>query len=427
MTGHVRRRHGAIEPGRETPMEEALHVITPVGKRLAALVVLAAIGATACSGGTLAPSASAPVASNAPSSAPTASAADSQAPASAETLSYRCSKGDGQLNGAGSTFIFPLLSKMGEDYNTKCGLKLNYQSIGSGGGVKGWTENTVDFGASDAFLKDAEITAAAAKGEPVEVPVTFGAVVVAYNLKGLSAPLKMTPEIVAGLFLGKITKWNDAAIAAANAGVTLPGTDVSIVHRSDGSGTTSIFTKYLTKVSPDWVTTVGAGDPTKSAGKTVEWPTGLGASGNEGVTQGIAQTDGGVGYIELAYALKNSIPFADVANKAGTFITPSLDSVKAAADLPTFPADLRFDLVNGDSPTGYPIAGTTWVIVYKDLSKVLKTQDRANALVDFLWWAIHDGQADAAPLFYGSVPAGLLAQDEAAVRSINWAGQALLP
>jgi phosphate transport system substrate-binding protein len=403
-------------------------VITPITKRLVALGLLTALGAGACGGATLSPSLSAaPSSAPVTSSAPPASAPAVSAPASAQTIDYRCSKGDGQLNGAGSTFIFPLLSKMGDDYNTKCGVKLNYQSIGSGGGVKGWTENTVDFGASDAYLKDEEIAAAAAKGEPVEIPVTFGAVVVAYNLKGLAAPLKMTPEIVAGLFLGKITKWNDPAIAAANAGVTLPDTDVSIVHRSDGSGTTSIFTKYLTKVSPDWVTTVGAGDPAKSAGKTVEWPTGLGASGNEGVTQGITQTEGGVGYIELAYALKNNIPFADVANKAGTFITPSLDSVKASADLPTFPADLRFDLVNGDSPTGYPIAGTTWVIVYKDLSKVLKSQDRANALVDFLWWSIHEGQNDAAPLFYGQVPAGLLAQDETAVRSINWAGQPLLP
>jgi phosphate transport system substrate-binding protein len=403
-------------------------VITTPRKRLATLGLLVAIGTSACGGGTLAtasptsPAASSPTATTAASQP----AAGSSAPTTG-TSANRCSKGDGQLNGAGSTFIFPLLSKMGEDYNTTCGVKLNYQSIGSGGGVKGWTANTVDFGASDAFLQDSEIAAAAAKGEPVEIPVTFGAVVVAYNLKGLAAPLKMTPEIVAGLFLGTIVKWNDAAIAAANPGVTLPDTDVSVVHRSDGSGTTSIFTKYLTKVSPDWVTKVGAGDPTKSAGKTVEWPTGLGASGNEGVTQGITATDGGVGYIELAYALQNHIPFADVANKAGTFITPSLDSVKAAADLPTFPADLRFDLVNGDSPTGYPIAGTTWIIVYKDLSKVLSNQDRANALVDFLWWSIHDGQADAAPLFYGSIPAALLAQDEAAVKSINWAGTALLP
>ena len=316
---------------------------------------------------------------------------------------------------------------MGEDYNTKCGVKLNYQSIGSGGGVKGWTENTVDFGASDAFLKDSEIQAAAANGEPVEIPVTFGAVVVAYNLKGLAAPIKMTPDVVANLFLGKITKWNDPAIAAINPGVTLPDTDVSIVHRSDGSGTTSIFTTYLTDVSADWVTTVGGGDKTKSAGKTVEWPTGLGASGNEGVTQGISQTDGGVGYIELAYALKNNIPFADVANKSGAFITPSLDSVKAAADLPSYPADLRFNLVNTDAPTGYPIAGTTWLIVYKDLSKVSKSQDRANALIDFLWWSIHEGQNASEPLFYATIPASLLAQDEAAVKSINWGGQPLLP
>jgi phosphate transport system substrate-binding protein len=400
-------------------------------RRLSVVAVAGSIALAACTGGTLSPSpssapaASQPPASEAASAVPAAST--SSAPASAAAISYRCTKGEGQLNGAGSTFIFPLLSKMGEDYNTKCGVKLNYQSIGSGGGIKDWQTNTVDFGATDAYLSDTDISAAAKNGEPVEVPVTFGAVVVAYNLKGLSAPLKMTPDIIAGLFLGKIAKWNDSAIAVANPGVTLPGTDVAVVHRSDGSGTTSIFTKYLTKVSPAWVTLVGAGDPTKSAGKTVDWPTGLGASGNEGVTQGVTQTEGGVGYIELAYALKNNIPFADVQNKAGTFMTPSLDSVKAAADLPSYPPDLRFDLVNTDSATGYPIAGTTWVIVYKDLSKVLKTQERANALVDFLWWAIHEGQADSAPLFYGTIPSGLLAQDEAAVKSINWSGTQLLP
>ena len=396
-------------------------------RRLGALALTATVALGACSGGG---------ASNAPST--TASAVASATPttavsgaprasSSAAAITYRCSKGDGQLNGAGSTFIFPLLSKMGEDYNTKCGVKLNYQSIGSGGGIKQWTNNTVDFGASDAYLKDSEIQAAAAKGEPIEIPATFGAVVVAYNLKGLSAPIKMTPDMVAGIFLGKITKWNDPAIAAQNTGMDLPSTDISVIHRSDGSGTTSIFTTYLTAVSQAWVTTVGGGDKSKSAGKEVEWPTGLGASGNEGVTQGINQTDGGVGYIELAYALKNSIPFATLQNKSGTFIVPSLDSVKAAADLPSYPGDLRFNLANTGSAQGYPITGTTWIIVYKDLSRVLKSQDRALALVDFLWWAIHDGQADAAPLFYGSIPASLLAQDEAAIKSLNWGGTPLLP
>ena len=393
-----------------------------ITKRLGGLAIATALVVGACSSGgaSTAPSA-------APSSAAPSAAASASADASAAAITYRCTKADGQLNGAGSTFIFPLLSKMGEDYNTKCGVKLNYQSIGSGGGVKQWTANTVDFGASDAYLADTEIAAAASNGEPVEIPTTFGAVVVAYHLPALTGALTMTPDIIANIFLGKITKWNDAAIAAANPGVTLPTMDISVVHRSDGSGTTSIFTKYLSAVSPDWVTTVGGGDPNKSGAKEVEWPVGLGASGNEGVTQGINQTDGGVGYIELAYALKNSIPFATVINKAGNPIVPTLDSVKAAADLPSYPADLRFDLVNTDSPQGYPITGTTWLIVYKDLSKVLKTQDRANALVDFLWWAIHEGQAATAPLYYGAVPAGLLAQDEAAVKSINWAGTPLLP
>ena len=402
--------------------------MTTTPRRLGTLVLLASIALAACSGGGGSTAPSQPATTSAPASAaPTTASSVPQGSTPATTVTYRCSKGDGQLNGAGSTFIFPLLSKMGEDYNTRCGVKLNYQSIGSGGGIKQWAANTVDFGASDAFLKDSEIQAAAAKGEPVEIPATFGAVVVAYNLKGLSAPIKMTPDIVAAIFLGKITKWDDPVIAAQNAGINLPSTDISVVHRSDGSGTTSIFTTYLTAVSQDWVTTVGGGDKSKSAGKEVEWPTGLGASGNEGVTQSINQTDGGVGYIELAYALKNDIPFATLQNKSGNFVVPSLDSVKAAADLSSYPGDLRFDLANTDSAQGYPITGTTWIIVYKDLSKVLTSQDRAAALVDFLWWAIHEGQNDAAPLFYGSIPASLLAQDEAAVRSLNWGGAPVLP
>ena len=376
-------------------------------RRISAIAVAASAILAACSGGTLSQSPAGSTGASAPASAGGSATAD-------------------QLNGAGSTFIFPLLSKMGDTYYQKTGVKLNYQSIGSGGGIKAWTENTVDFGASDAFLQDSEIQAAAGNGEPVEIPATFGAVVVAYNLPGLAASLKMTPDIIAGLFDGRITTWNDPAIAAANAGVSLPDTAVSIVHRSDGSGTTSIFTTYLSAVSDEWVQKVGAGDKTKSAGKTVEWPTGLGASGNEGVTQGINQTEGGVGYIELAYALQNKIPFADVQNKSGKFVTPSLDSVKAAADLPSYPSDLRFNLVNTDAADGYPITGTTWLIVYKDLSKVLSDKTRATALVSFLWWAIHDGQSLAAPLYYGSLPDSLLKQDEAAVKSINWAGEQLL-
>jgi phosphate transport system substrate-binding protein len=180
-------------------------------------------------------------------------------------------------------------------------------------------------------------------------------------------------------------------------------------------------------VSQDWVTTIGKGDKTKSAGKTVTWPVGLGASGNEGVTAGVNQTEGGVGYIELQYALANKIPFADVQNSTGAWITPSLASVVAAASLASYPADLRFNLANSPAATGYPISGSTWLIVYQDLSKVMKSKDRANALVDYLWWAIHDGQAENATLQYASIPANLLPQDEAAVKSITWAGTPLLP
>jgi len=382
-------------------------------RRLGALAIAATFLFAACSSSASTPS---PAATTAASSA-----------GSGGTTANRCTKGDGQLNGAGSTLIYPLLSKMGADYNTLCSVKLNYQSIGSGGGVTQFINNTVDFGASDAFLKDSEITQAQAKGTPVEIPATFSAVVVAYNLSGLSAPLKLTPDVVAKIFLGTITTWNDPAIATLNPGITLPSTAISVVHRSDGSGTNATFTDYLTKVSPDWVAKVGAGDPTKSAGKTVNWPVGIGASGNEGVTTAINQTVGGVGYIDIAYALANKIAFADLQNKSGAYITPSLASVAAAANLPSYPADLRFSLTNTDAADGYPIASVTWLIVYQDLSKTMSSEDRAKSLVDFLWWAIHDGQADSAPLFYASIPPNLLAQDEKAVKSITWGGQALLP
>jgi phosphate transport system substrate-binding protein len=398
-------------------------------RRFGALAVAASMAIAACSssGATSSPTPPSAAPSTAPGATPATSGAASSASGSGAPVTYRCTKGDGTLSGAGSTFINPLLSKMAGDYNSKCGVQVNYQSVGSGAGVKDWQQNTVDFGASDAYLADSEIAAAAANGAPVEVPTTFGAVVVAYNLSGLSGTIKMTPDIIANIFLGKTTTWNDPALAAANPGLNLPSTAISVVHRSDGSGTTSIFTHYLTAVSTDWVTTVGAGDPTKSAAKTVTWPVGQGASGNEGVTQGIKGTDGAVGYIDVAYAIQNQIPFGDVQNKSGNFITASLASIAAAANLPSYPVDLRFNLTNTDAAQGYPIAGTTWIIVYKDLSKVMKSQDRANSLVDFIWWAIHDGQADAAPLDYGSLPANLLAQDEAAVRSINWAGAPLLP
>ena len=401
-------------------------------RRFGALVIAAAMLAGACSSAaaTPTPAPATPAPTPAPTAAPAATpAAQSAAPSAAPVAyTYRCNKGDNKtLSGAGATFPYPLYTKWAADYLVKCGVQVNYQSIGSGGGVKAFTANTVDFGASDAFLLDSEIAATAKNGVPVEIPVAFGAVVIAYNLKGLSAPLKMTADVIAGIFDGKITKWNDPAIAADNSGVTLPSTDISVVHRSDGSGTTSIFTTYLTKASPDWVTTVGKGDATKSAGKTVTWPVGLGASGNEGVTAGVNQTDGGIGYVELQYALANKIPFADVQNSTGAWITPSLASVVAAASLTTYPADLRFNLANTPVAAGYPISGSTWLLVYQDLSKVMKSKDRANALVDYLWWAIHDGQAENATLQYASIPANLLPQDEAAVKSITWAGTPLLP
>ena len=385
---------------------------------------------------TAAPAASAA----APSSAAAAGGGASAGPSGA-AYTYRCSKGDGTLNGAGSTFINPLLSKMAGDYNTLCGVQVNYQSIGSGGGVKAWQQNTVDFGASDAYLADSDMAAAAANGTPVEIPVTFGAVVVAYNLSGLSAPLKMTPDVVAGIFLGKITKWNDPALAAVNPGVNLPSTAISVVHRSDGSGTNSIFTKYLTAVSPDWVNVVGAGDPTKSAGKTVAWPLGQGASGNEGVTQGITGTDGAVGYIDVAYAIQAHYALFAIKNQAGVFVTPGLRQITATANLvttakpdstgltlnvvdPPAPSLPTFKPIKGKSASerakilkyrasvtakarvknkkleiAYPICTFTYVIVPEQANQ-------ADALKTFFQWALTKGQGSTfgPPLRFVAIP-----------------------
>jgi phosphate transport system substrate-binding protein len=312
------------------------------------------------------------------------------------------------VTGAGATFPFPLYSKWFSDYHrAHPDLQFNYQSIGSGGGIQQITRRTVDFGASDAPLTDAELAAAPGL---VHVPTVLGAVVVTYNAP--IGDLKLTPETVAGLFLGKITRWDDPALARDNPGAKLPGTAVTVVHRSDGSGTTSIFTDYLSKVSPEWKAKVGAG-------KAVKWPAGLGAKGNEGVTGLVKGTPGAVGYVELAYAHQTRLPMAALRNRDGNFVKASLEATSAAAAGVEIPADYRVSITDAAGKDAYPMASFTYLLVYRDQSDPVK----GEALLRFLWWAIHDGQASSAPLDYAPLPAAVVKKVEKTLATLTVQGR----
>jgi phosphate transport system substrate-binding protein len=294
------------------------------------------------------------------------------------------------INGAGATFPFPIYSKWFSEYNKlHPDLKFNYQSIGSGGGIKQFTDGTVDFGASDAPMKDDQIAKAP---DVVHIPTVLGADVVAYNLPGVAA-LRFSPDTLANIFLGKITKWSDPAIAADNPGAKLPDQAISVARRSDGSGTTFIFTDYLSKVSPEWKTKVGSGT-------SVNWPVGLGGKGNEGVTGIIKSTPGSLGYVELIYAIQQKLSVADIKNQDGSFVKPSLESITAAAAGVEVPADYRVSITNPAGKASYPIAGFTYLLVHKDA----KDKAKGVAMVNFLKWALTDGQALAIPLDYAPLP-----------------------
>jgi phosphate transport system substrate-binding protein len=300
------------------------------------------------------------------------------------------------LTGAGATFPNPLYARWFDTYATKTGVNINYQSIGSGGGVRQISEQTVDFGASDAPMSDAEL--AKTKGGPVvHIPTTVGAVTVVYNLPGVAAGLKLSGDVIAAIFQGQITRWNDARIVAFNSGVKLPATDILVVHRSDGSGTTYVFTDYLANVSPAWATKPGKG-------KDVRWPVGIGAKGNEGVAGQVKQTPGAIGYVELAYATQNQLTPAAVRNAAGEFVAPSIESITAAAAgaaaaLPP-DSDFRVSIVNPPGRGVYPISSFTWIIAYTRQ----RDPDKGKKLTDFLEWAITDGQSLSAPLDYAPLP-----------------------
>ncbi|HVW95508.1 MAG TPA: phosphate ABC transporter substrate-binding protein PstS [Mucilaginibacter sp.] len=320
------------------------------------------------------------------------------------------------LLGAGSTFVYPLFSKLFSEYNKETGIKVNYQSIGSGGGILQLTNKTIDFGDSDAPLNDDQAKKMGA--DVLHIPMCSGAVVLSYNLPDLKSPLKLTPEVLANIFLGKITKWDDAAIAKVNPGVKLPSTGIFIAHRSDGSGTTNIFTTYLSKVSTTWAASPGKGS-------AINWPAGLGGKGNEGVAGIIKQTPGAIGYIELAYAIQNKMAFADLQNKSGNFITPTVASTSAAGNI-AIPDDAKVSLSNTDAKDGYPISGLTWALLYKEQAYNGRSQDRAEKVVKLLWWNIHEGQKYCNDLHYAPLSPAAVAVGEKLLKSVTYNGTPIL-
>jgi phosphate transport system substrate-binding protein len=306
-----------------------------------------------------------------------------------------------QLNGAGATFPYPIYSKWFSEYNKlHPNVRINYQSIGSGGGIRQLLARTVFFGASDQPMTDEMLAKAA--GPVLHLPTVLGAVVPVYNIEGASAPLKFTGAVLADMFMGKIKRWNDPAIVKINPGVTLPATDVTIVHRSDGSGTTFVWVDYFSKISPEWKEKVGASS-------SVNWPAGVGGKGNEGVAGLVKQTPGSLGYVELVYALQNKINYGAVQNQGGEFITPDVSSVTAAAAgaLPTMPKDFRVSITNSPGPGAYPIASFTWILLYEDNDD----KSQARVIVDFMKWALADGQQMADDLGYAPLPGALVQQE----------------
>jgi len=319
------------------------------------------------------------------------------------------------MNGAGATFPYPLYSKWFDEYaKVDQRVRFNYQSIGSGGGIRQIMARTVDFGASDGPMTDAQLKKA--PGELFHIPMVMGAVVATYNLPG-NPTLRFTPEVLVDIFLGKITRWNDSRIQATNPEANLPSQPIIVVHRSDGSGTTYIWVDYLSKVSKEWEQKVGRGT-------SVRWPVGLGGKGNEGVAGQVKNTPGAIGYVELAYAITDKLPVAAIRNRAGRFVEPSIESTTAAAAgaAKNMPADFRVSLTNPPGEDAYPVAGFTWLLLYKEQPD----EARGRALVKFLWWAIHDGQKYAPSLLYAPLPPQVVKMVEAKIRQITHRGEPLL-
>jgi phosphate transport system substrate-binding protein len=309
------------------------------------------------------------------------------------------------LNGAGATFPYPIYSKWFNEYhNLHSNIQINYQSIGSGGGIRQVQAGTVDFGASDGPMGDEQI--AQSKVKVLHVPTVLGAVVPAYNIPGVNGEVKFTPDVLADIYLGKITKWNDGRITKVNPGVNFPDQNITVVHRSDGSGTTYIFTDYLSKVSADWKNVVGKGT-------SVKWPVGIGGKGNEGVAGSIRQLPGSIGYIELIYALQNKIPFGSVQNSAHNFIKASLESTTAAAEGVKMPADFRISITNPPGKNAYPIASFTWLLIPTNPADA----NKGKILKDFLFWMVDKGQTMVEALSYAPLPKEVVTKEKAAITS----------
>jgi phosphate transport system substrate-binding protein len=324
----------------------------------------------------------------------------------------------GTLNGAGATFPAPVYTEWAARLKDKQGTTVNYQAVGSGAGIAQFTAGTVDFGASDAAMKDEEITAAKKKGDPVHIPTVLGAVTVSYNVSGVDKGLKLDGATIADIFLGKIKKWDDAAITKLNPDVKPPSTDISVCHRSDESGTTKNFTQFLADYSKAWESGPGVD-------KSVKWPTGTGAKGNDGVAGCVKQTDGAVGYVEQAYALQNNFTTAAVKNKTGAFVEPTLDATSAAGEGAKPPADLRFSTINADGDTAYPITAVTFLLVYQDSCKAGLDKTKAGLLKDWLDYALGDGQAVAPDLEYAQLPAAIKTKAQAKVDGLVCNGAAI--
>jgi phosphate transport system substrate-binding protein len=316
--------------------------------------------------------------------------------------------GQTTLNGAGATFPYPMYSKWFSEYNKlHPDVQINYQSIGSGGGIRQVLNGTVDFGASDGPMTDEQLKEA--KTKILHIPTVMGAVVPAYNVPGVSADIKFTPEALSGIFLGKIQMWNDAAITSANPGVKFPDQSIIVIYRSDGSGTTFIFTDYLSKISKDWASTVGKGT-------SVKWPGGLGGKGNEGVAGQVRQLQGSIGYVELIYAVQNKITYGFVKNAAGNFVRASLEGVtEAAASAPAMPADFRVSITNAPGKTAYPISSFTWLLIPEQS----KDPKKGKILADFLNWMVIDGQKMTSQLSYAPLPASVVEKVKAAIKQVH--------
>ena len=321
-----------------------------------------------------------------------------------------------QLTGAGATFPQPLYVKMFDEYKKATKVEVNYQGVGSGAGINQLVSKTVDFGASDAPMNADQQTKAGA--DVVHIPTCVGAIVITYNIPGYSGTLKMTGPLIADIFLGKITKWDDAAIAKLNGDVKLPDMNIVVVRRADASGTSFNFTNYLSKESKEWADGPGVTNNPK-------WPVGVGGKGNPGVAAYVKQVPGSIGYVEIAFALQNKMPFAVVQNKAGNFIDPSKIATLTEAANITFPADGKADLIDSDAANGYPISATTWILVYKDQTYT-GNADKSKATLKAIWWMLHEGQALNEGLNYAKLPAGAVKVAETLIKSVTYNGKPLL-